>query len=266
MRTSRNQYRQARAAPYAFLGFQHGSDPAKRKLASPDGWGVGCYPDDGLKALVVKEASPAHLSELAGELKRGKLPPSGTHIMHIRRRSEGAAPASEVNTHPFMREVSGRHYVFAHNGFFKREVAVNWATGPFFCHGETQSERAFCHLLACHELLLREQRWDELETVLRQMNQSGDANCLLTDGSVLMVYSDMRGYKNLSWVERRAPYGPITLADDDTYRVDLKLSTDQSRLALLFATRPVTVGEEWAKLPAGRLLVVKQGGFVRGPH
>jgi predicted glutamine amidotransferase len=51
---------------YAFRGLEHGSkdDPDWRK-SNPDGWGVACYPDDGLAPLVLKEAAAAHASPLA---------------------------------------------------------------------------------------------------------------------------------------------------------------------------------------------------------
>ena len=78
----------------------------------------------------------------------------------------------------------------------------------------------------------------------------------------MAVYCDRDRYKNLSFVERLAPFDEkIVLTDDHNYRVDLRLSQDESRRAILFATRPLTVGEEWTKLKKGRLVIVEGGEF-----
>lgn len=251
---------------YIFRGFLHGSQAGRRARPNPDGWGVACYPDDGRTAAVLKVAEPIHESTAAEPVRRGEFHRSSTHILHIRRRATGGAEPAERNTHPFARSAEGRDYVFAHNGYFKHEVASTWPVGAFGPSGETMSERAFCHLLAEHIGLVRDRRWEELEAVFRELNQAGDANCILSDGEVLVAYRDANGYANLSFVERQAPYrNPIVLTDEEGFRVDLMLSDDESRRAVLIATRPLTAGEGWAELPRGRVVVLAGGHFARLP-
>lgn len=250
---------------YAFLGFQHGSNSERREKPNPDGWGVGCYPNDGPKAFVLKEPKPVHLSQLADQLRQGELPKSSTHVLHIRRRSRsGGAEASINNTHPFTREVDGRDYVFAHNGYFKQEEAAAWNVEGFLPVGQTMSERAFCHITSTHIRLFQDRDWNALEAVFQRLNKSGDANCIMSDGEFMAIYRDSNGYANLSFVERQAPYKrKISLSDDEDYRVDLQLSQDESRQAILVATRPLTIGEGWKALPRGQLAVANSGSFVR---
>ena len=151
---------------YAFRGFQYGSRKRNARKENADGWGIACYPDDGPAALVLKEAAAAHKSKLANAIRKGRLPKSRIHVLHIRRRGKHAAPRRHANTHPFSRIVDGREYVFAHNGYLRdHEHALG--SHPFSCLGGTASEHAFCHILGNHEPLFREQRWGKFEKVLR---------------------------------------------------------------------------------------------------
>ena len=52
---------------------------------------------------------------------------------------------SLANTHPFVRELWGRNFVFAHNGTVK--AAKKHPLGRFHPIGETDSEHAFCVIM-----------------------------------------------------------------------------------------------------------------------
>jgi len=74
------------------------------------GWGVAWYLGGGV--CLVKEPRPAPESPIARLLINGIR--SSTVISHVRLASQGGP--SYVNTHPFVRKLIDREWVFAHNG------------------------------------------------------------------------------------------------------------------------------------------------------
>ncbi len=76
-----------------------------------DGWGIGFYEGRGLRLFQDPLASAD--SEIARLVQRYPIK-SETVIGHIRQANVGAV--SLANTHPFMREMWGRNWCFAHNG------------------------------------------------------------------------------------------------------------------------------------------------------
>ena len=68
---------------------------------------------------------------------------SGNVIAHIRKATQGHVALE--NCHPFVRELWGRYWVFAHNGDLKDfHPRLHGAFRPV---GGTDSERAFCWLM-----------------------------------------------------------------------------------------------------------------------
>ena len=65
-------------------------------------------------------------------------------VSHIRQANRGGVCLE--NTHPFTRELWGRYWTFAHNGQLTGFETLD--TGRFEPVGSTDSERAFCWLLA----------------------------------------------------------------------------------------------------------------------
>ena len=64
-------------------------------------------------------------------------------IAHIRKATQGQVALE--NCHPFVRELWGRYWVFAHNGDLKDFQPM--LDGPYRPVGNTDSELAFCYLL-----------------------------------------------------------------------------------------------------------------------
>ncbi len=128
---------------FTFSGF------CRRGKNNPDGWGLAFYPDKGNASLVIKEPGTASQSKLSGFLCDYELVKSRIFVAHVRRSSQGGV--SYRNTHPFSRELQGREYVFAHNGTLK-EYKNSLNLGRFQPLGQTDSEYAFCYLLAQLEI------------------------------------------------------------------------------------------------------------------
>ena len=72
-----------------------------------------CGPCAAYSSSLVKEARPAHGSELARWVREH---PMGSRLLigHVRKATQGAHVY--MNSQPFMRERGGRMHVFAHNG------------------------------------------------------------------------------------------------------------------------------------------------------
>src|SRR5215472_2130617 len=79
-----------------------------------DGWGLALY--EGKAARTFLEPSAAFNSPLASYVKNNPIK-TLLAIAHVRKKTRGRVALE--NTHPFVRELWGRHFVFAHNGTIK---------------------------------------------------------------------------------------------------------------------------------------------------
>jgi glutamine amidotransferase len=155
------------------------------------------------------------------------------------------------NTHPFVRELWGRYWVFAHNGDLKDfRPRLHAAFKPV---GDTDSERAFCWLMQelakAHaavpdvaELTLT------LRELLPQPASHGNFNLLLSNGKALWAHCSSR----LHCLERAHPFGHATLSDEDVTVNFAAHTTPDDRVAVV-ATEPMTRDEAWAPMAAGTL-------------
>src|SRR5262245_38753205 len=105
-----------------------------------DGWGIAFF--EGVGCRVFMDSRPAVESPVA-ELVRSYPIRSMNVIAHIRKATKGIVALE--NTHPFLRELWGRYWIFAHNGTL--ENVAPHLDGSFQAVGSTDSERAFCYLL-----------------------------------------------------------------------------------------------------------------------
>ena len=100
-----------------------------------DGWGIAFFEE---RAPALPRPQPSSASPIA-ELVRHYPIRSKNVVAHIRKATQGAIGLE--NTHPFMRELWGRYWIFAHNGNL-----VDFSPpfdGSFPPVGCTDSERAF---------------------------------------------------------------------------------------------------------------------------
>lgn len=104
-----------------------------------DGWGIAFYEGRGLRLFQDPAASSE--SEVAQLVQRYPIK-SEVVIGHIRQANVGKVCLS--NTHPFVRELWGRNWCFAHNGQLADFTPVATFYRPV---GDTDSEAAFCDLL-----------------------------------------------------------------------------------------------------------------------
>jgi glutamine amidotransferase len=225
-----------------------------------DGWGISFY--DGAASRSFHDPMQCATSEVARLLRECPIK-SRIVIAHVRRANRGRVTLA--NTHPFLRELWGRIWTFAHNGQLKgvkRRKLVR-----FRPVGTTDSEHAFCWIL--DQL---SQRWDdlppsgELDLALRDLFADlaglGVFNVLLSDSRSLYAHCGNR----LAFLTRRAPFGAATLADHD-WKIDFAAETTPRDIVTIVATRPLTRDEQWTDIPRNMLLIFRNGAPVaEGPQ
>ncbi|HSY26978.1 MAG TPA: class II glutamine amidotransferase [Burkholderiaceae bacterium] len=240
---------------FSFTGFATrggGSDVHK------DGWGIAFFEGSGVRHFVDHEA--AITSPIADLIRR--WPIKSQHVIaHIRKATQGEVALE--NCHPFVRELWGRYWVFAHNGDLKNFTPL--LDGPYHPVGNTDSERAFCYLLQ----ELRRRFGDKapalatLSKMLQELTDEiaayGPFNMLLSDGSALYAHCST----NLFYVVRQYPFAQATLADDDLSVDFSEVTTPNDRVAII-VTQPLTANEAWQQFRAGELKVFVDGEPIDG--
>ena len=231
---------------------------ATRAEEHKDGFGIAFFEDRGLRHFIDREG--ARHSPVAEMVKRYPIR-SDNVIAHIRKATVG--PVALQNCHPFVRELWGRYWVFAHNGDLK-----NFAPrlhGAFRPVGETDSELAFCWLMqelakAHASVPSIEELTHTLRELLPRPAAHGTFNVLLSNGQALWAHGSTQLYS----LQRRHPFGAAQLADEDLSVDFAALTTPQDRVALV-ATQPLTSGEDWQAFAPGELRVFC-GGAVHPAH
>jgi len=235
---------------FSFTGFQKrggGTD------VHADGWGIAFFEGKGVRLFL--DPQPSVHSSVA-ELVRNYPIKSLNVIAHIRKATQGVVTLE--NTHPFMRELWGRYWVFAHNGNLPQfQPGLN---GSFMPVGNTDSELIFCWLLQS----LRDRfgdtppSRDELFAALHELTLplagTGIFNYLLSNGSCLFAHSSTE----LSYIIRRAPFNVAHLKDEDV-KIDFNRETTPDDRVAIIATEPLTDNEAWVVMQPGSLWMFHDG-------
>lgn len=216
-----------------------------------DGWGIGFYEGRGLRLFQDPQASAD--SEVARLVQRYPIK-SKAVIGHIRQANVGAVTLA--NTHPFVRELWGQNWCFAHNGQLSGFMPPS---GFYQAVGDTDSEAAFCDML--NRLRRSFDSPPSVEVLLPVLvaacdsyRQQGVFNCLLSNGDWLFGYCSTK----LAHITRRAPFGPATLKDADM-TVDFHAETTPDDVVTVIATEPLTANEPWVLYQPGEWKLWRNG-------
>jgi predicted glutamine amidotransferase len=218
-----------------------------------DGWGIAFFEGTGVRHFV--DYQSAHSSPIAELIKKCPIK-SKNVIAHIRKATQGHVALE--NCHPFVRELWGRYWVFAHNGDLKDFAPL--LDGPYRPVGTTDSELAFCYLLQ----QLRRRFGDALPTLsdltaaLRELTEEiaahGPFNMMLSDGSALFCHCSTK----LHYIVRQYPFATAKLSDEDITVDFSHETTPQDRVAII-VTEPLTANETWTAFAEGEMKVFVDG-------
>ena len=217
-----------------------------------DGWGIAFFEDKGVRHFV--DHARAVDSPIAELIRRYPIK-SCNVISHIRKATQGVVGLQ--NCHPFVRELWGRYWVFAHNGDLKDfRPRLHSHFRPV---GTTDSEHAFCWIM--QELAKSHAGVPsiaELTITLRdqaaRIAPHGTFNFLLSNGQALWAHASTHLY----YVERRHPFGHVQLSDEDL-SLDFSQETQETDEVVIIATSPLTKNEAWTAFAQGELLVFAEG-------
>ena len=234
---------------FSFAGF---SQRAGRTGDHTDGWGIAFFEDKGLRLFVDHERA---IDSPVATLIREYPIKSRNVIAHIRKATQGVV--SLQNCHPFVRELWGRNWVFAHNGDLK-DFAPKLHS-HFRPVGGTDSEWAFCWLM--QELWKSHAGVPSIEELTRTLRElaarirpHGTFNFLLSNGEALWAHAST----HLCFTERCHPFTQAHLSDEDLSVDFARETTPQDKVAII-VTAPLTRNEEWTPFVHGELRVFVNG-------
>ena len=251
-------------ATFSFRGFSRRGGQTDHHA---DGWGIAFFEGDakddcdrGLRHFV--DHQPACSSPVAELISRYPIK-SRNVISHIRKATQGRVALE--NCHPFVRELWGRYWVFAHNGDLKDFSPRLHAS--FRPVGSTDSERAFCWIMqelakshaglpSVAELSIT------LKDLAAQVAPLGTYNFLLSNGQALWAHASTKADSpGLFYVERKHPFAHATLQDEDLSINFAEHTSPTDRVAVVVTT-PLTTNETWTAFAPGELKVFVGGALA----
>lgn len=235
---------------FSFTGFR------KRGGATDvhsDGWGIGFFEGKGVRLFVDPQPSA---ESVVAELVRNYPIHSLNVVAHIRKATQGRT--SLENTHPFMRELWGQYWLFAHNGNlpdFKPSL-----DGCFLPVGNTDSERIFCWFLQSLRKRFgttaptRKELFHAIGNLALPLAGAGIFNFLMSNGDNLIAHCSTE----LSYIIRCEPFARAHLMDEDV-SIDFSQVTSPDDRVAVIATLPLTDNEPWVNMRPGTLWQFRDG-------
>ncbi|ALH95307.1 class II glutamine amidotransferase [Acinetobacter equi] len=239
---------------FSFRGF---SQRAGITSDHSDGFGIAFFEDKACRLFVDNESA---VKSPIAELIRNYPIKSRNVIAHIRKATQGKINLE--NSHPFIRELWGRQWIFAHNGDlhdFHPELS-----GRYTPVGNTDSERSFCYLLdqlvACfgYKEPCIDEIFDVLIGISPKIAEHGTFNFCLSNGQALFSYAVTK----LHWLVREYPFKPAQLIDLDVEVDFSQVTTPEDRVAVI-TTEPLTQNEQWTAFQPGEMILFQNGQPIK---
>jgi len=219
-----------------------------------DGWGVAFYEGRGVRAF--HDSCAGANSPIAAMVQSHQIK-SEIAICHVRQANVGTVCLA--NTHPFIREMWGRYWTFAHNGQLKD---FHPAPGFYEPVGDTDSEAAFCDILntlraRCDRHTVASCLQEILVDLAAAYARRGVCNLLFSNGDWLFTFCSTK----MASITRRAPFGPARLKDADV-TVDFEAETTPNDVVSIIATEPLTCDESWLIYEPGEWRLWQRGEVI----
>ena len=194
-----------------------------------DGFGIGFFENKGVRMF--HDDKPSADSPVADLVKTYQIKSTNV-IAHIRKATQGSVGLA--NTHPFIREMWGEYWLFAHNGHLGG-----------FQPEEGQYYRPVGKLFA------------EVAALTAQIRHHGLFNFMLSNGDILFAHASTL----LHYIIRQAPFGEAHLIDNDVAVDFAAVTTPNDRVAVI-ATQPLTANETWTQLAVNELVAFRDGDII----
>lgn len=193
-----------------------------KSVYHPDGWGVGYY-DQG-KAIINKEP---YRAIYRARIKEFYGMESNLCVAHIRKATRGGNKTE--NTHPFMKTVNGKQWIFAHNGTVRDEAFNEF---QLRAKGSTDSEKCFLYIM--ENLEKGGNEIEVIEKAVCHLASYGKFNMIMTDGERMFIHTNM---KNTLYQYKK---------DDLMCLVTKSLETVKKK-------------QIWSEVPINRMIVCENG-------
>ncbi|MFZ7109135.1 class II glutamine amidotransferase [Avibacterium avium] len=220
-----------------------------------DGFGIAFFEGKGVR--IFRDNQAGHSSPIADCVKQYHIKAFNV-IAHIRKATQGEVTIE--NTHPFIREIWGENWVFAHNGNLTSFPDMSES----FCQpiGSTDSEAAFCYMAEQLKNRFRkkpteEQIFQVIQEITKELAQGGTFNFILSNGEWMIAHCST----NLHYITRKAPFGTAQRIDDDGV-IDFRQHTTERDKVTIITTFPLTKDEIWTKMEHGGFVFFKDGDKV----
>lgn len=218
-----------------------------------DGWGISIYEDRGSRSF--RDPKPSIDSKIANFIEQSPIK-SKIIISHVRKANRGKVCLE--NTHPFVRELYGCDWVFAHNGQLRgiKRKPLRY----YHPVGTTDSEYAFCYMMDCiRETFPNRPRspkalWRLIETISKKINEHGVFSFLLSDSRFLYAYCS----KKMCWLTRKYPFAQAHFIDTGN-TIDFNQYLLRDDVITIVASSPITDNEQWNIMSKGEFIVFKDG-------
>lgn len=243
---------------FSFEGFRRRGGVTDHHI---DGFGIAFFEGKGVR--IYQDDTPCASSPVAEMIQSYGIK-SKNVIAHIRKASSGQI--SLANTHPFMRELWGEYWLFAHNGHLTHlDQLLTKPTSTYHYYrpvGNTDSEQVFCYILEqlrqqFPEKPSKECLFATIQKLTADISQYGIFNYILSNGEWMIAHATTL----LHYIIRQAPFGEARLIDDDVIIDFAAVTTPKDRVAVI-ATLPLTANEYWKQLARNELLMFEEGMIV----
>lgn len=252
---------------FSFAGFRkRGGDTDHHE----DGFGIAFFERSETGAVGIRQFhdnKPSHLSPVADLINSYPIKAMNV-IAHIRKATTGEKN-NLANTHPFVREVWGEQWAFAHNGqmtdsFIRRTQRLhnNGNAEHYSPVGTTDSELAFCYLLNRLKATFKTRPSDDalfafLTAQCRYLSANGLFNCLISNGNWQLAYAGSL----LFYLTRKAPFGEATLSDGEMSVNFSDVTTEKDKVTII-VTIPLTTNEKWQQIAVDECVVFEDGDVI----
>lgn len=241
---------------FSLKAFENHWDKPKTKS---DGWGIAFGRSKDF--LLVKESVPAGQSETLHFFENNTFK-SSIVVSHLRRAGKGAKRSFE-NTQPFSKEIFGRKFVFAHNGFIPKIFQEkDFHLVHHIPLGKTDSEHIFCFLLDRIKEEVDDKQKNDSAAIARILNyyalkisKLGDSNFLMSDSKYLYTFRSNKLYS----AQRNCVCRTEDLKGEPlSVKMGPACPTENQHVRLI-ATVPLTKDHCWQPLALRKIIVFHKG-------